>query len=234
MHPAGAAPQGIRAITLDLDDTLWPIAPVIERAERILHEWCEKNAPKFARALPPQEFALYRRTLAREVPDLAHDFTALRHEALRRALRHYEEDPSLADPAMDVFLAARNEIELYPDAEAALVRLAPRYRLVVLSNGNADVRRIGIDEYFAAVVNARGAGYAKPDRRIFEAACAAVALPASAVLHAGDDPDLDVRGAVAAGVRGAWINRHALPWIGERVDMVEFSDLIELCEWLGA
>ena len=41
------APQGIQAITLDLDDTLWPIAPVIERAERILHEWCEQNGLKW-------------------------------------------------------------------------------------------------------------------------------------------------------------------------------------------
>jgi putative hydrolase of the HAD superfamily len=226
-------PHRIQAVTLDLDDTLWPIAPVIERAERILHEWCERNAPKFAKALPPAEFALYRRTLAREEPGMAHDFTALRHEALRRALRHYEEDPALADPAMDVFLAARNEIELYPDAREALGRLAGRYRLAVVSNGNADVRKIGIDDYFAAVVNARSAGYAKPDKRIFEAACAGVSCPVEAVLHVGDDPDLDVRGAIVAGACAAWINRHGLPWIGERVDMLEFSDLIGLCEWLG-
>ena len=232
-RPRAAAPARLRAITLDLDDTLWPVAPVIERAERILHEWCEKNAPKFARALPPAEFALYRRALARERPDLAHDFTALRHEALRRALRHYEEDPALADPAMDVFLAARNEIELYPDAAEALERLAGRFRLVVVSNGNADVARIGIAHYFDAVVNARSAGCAKPDRRIFEAACAAVGVTPGDVLHVGDDPDLDVRGAVAAGAAGAWINRHALPWIGEPVEMHEFADLAELCEWLG-
>jgi FMN hydrolase / 5-amino-6-(5-phospho-D-ribitylamino)uracil phosphatase len=227
-------PDRIRAITLDLDDTLWPIAPVIERAERILHEWCEARAPKLAKALPPAEFALYRRSLARELPGMAHDFTALRHEALRRALRHYEEDPALADPAMDIFLAARNEIELYPDAREALSRLAASFRLVVVSNGNADVGRIGIGEFFAAVVNARSVGFAKPDRRIFEAACACVDLPLSALLHVGDDPDLDVRGAVAAGARSAWINRHELPWIGATVEMVEFADLIELCDWLGA
>jgi putative hydrolase of the HAD superfamily len=225
--------QTIQALTFDLDDTLWPIAPVIERAERILHEWCEQNAPKLARALPPAEFALYRRALAKELPGLAHDFTTLRLEALRRALRHYEEDPALADPAMDVFLAARNEIELYPDAQQALERLAARYRLVVVSNGNADVRRIGIDRHFVAVVNARSVGCAKPDRRIFEAAFAAGGAPAGAVLHVGDDPDLDVRGAIAAGARSAWINRHDLPWMGATVDMLQFSDLLELCEWLG-
>ena len=29
----------IKAITLDLDDTLWPIWPAIERAEAALSEW---------------------------------------------------------------------------------------------------------------------------------------------------------------------------------------------------
>jgi putative hydrolase of the HAD superfamily len=226
-------PPDIRAITLDLDDTLWPVGPVIERAEQILHTWCERNAPKLAQALPPAEFALYRRALAQELPGMAHDFTALRHEALRRALRHYEEDPALADPAMDVFLAARNDIELYPDARDALERLSARFRLVVVSNGNADVHRIGIGAHFAAVVNARGAGYAKPDRRIFEAACAAVETPADRVLHVGDDPDLDVRGALAAGMACAWINRHGLPWVGETVACEQFADLTELCNWLG-
>jgi len=228
-----AKPQRIRAITLDLDDTLWPVAPVIERAEQILHAWCERNAPKLAQALPPAEFALYRRALAQELPGMAHDFTALRHEALRRALRHYEEDPALADPAMDVFLAARNDIALYPDAQAALTRLYGRFPLVVLSNGNADVHRIGIGGHFAAVVNARAVGFAKPDRRIFEAACAAVALPPEQVLHVGDDPDLDVRGALAAGQPAAWINRHALPWIGPSAEFPQFADMLALCEWLG-
>jgi len=46
---SGIRARGIRAITLDLDDTLWPIWPTIERAERVLlqstsrpeawHEW---------------------------------------------------------------------------------------------------------------------------------------------------------------------------------------------------
>lgn len=228
-----AMPSPIKAITLDLDDTLWPVDPVIERAELQLHAWCERYAPRVATALPPAEFAIYRRALAAQLPSIAHDFTALRLESLRRALREHGEDHALAEAALDVFLAARNDIVFYPDTLDALRRLSGRYRLVSVSNGNADIERIGIASYFSAVVNARSVGYAKPDRRIFQAACDCLALSPAEVLHVGDDPELDIRGAINAGKRSAWINRHGRPWSGEPVDTMEFPDLCSLCDWLG-
>lgn len=226
-------PHRIKAITLDLDDTLWAVDPVIERAERTLHEWFEARAPKLAQALPPAQFLLYRRALAKKLPHIAHDFTALRLEALRRALAEHGEDPGLAGAALEVFLEARNRVELYPEAADALQRLSGRYRVAVVSNGNADVHRIGIGAHFAAVVNSRSAGYAKPDPRIFHAACDALGCPVHEVLHVGDDPDLDVRGAAGAGARAAWINRHGRAWAGEHCERLEFGDLRALCEWLG-
>ena len=36
----------IQAISLDLDDTLWPVWPTIERAERALHDWLQRHAPR--------------------------------------------------------------------------------------------------------------------------------------------------------------------------------------------
>jgi len=226
-------PHRIKAITLDLDDTLWAVDPVIERAERRLHEWFEVRAPKLAQALPPADFLLYRRALAPQLPHLAHDFTALRLEALRRALDEHGEDHTLAEAALAVFLEARNDIDLYPEAGAALRRLSRRYKIAVVSNGNADVHRIGIGEYFAAIVNSRSAGCPKPDPRIFHIACAALECQPHEVLHVGDDPDLDVRGAAGAGARAAWINRHGRPWVGDHCERIEFADLAALCDWLG-
>lgn len=226
-------PHRVQAITLDLDDTLWAVDPVIERAERLLHEWFEARAPKLARALPPAEFLLYRRALARQLPHLAHDFTALRLEALRRALTEHGEDHTLAEAALAVFLEARNQIELYPEAADALHRLSRRYKIAVVSNGNADVHRIGIGAHFAAVVNSRSAGCAKPDARIFHVACDALGCEPHEVLHVGDDPDLDVRGAAGAGARAAWINRHGRVWAGDHCERIEFADLTALCVWLG-
>ena len=41
-------PSQIRAITLDLDDTLWPIWPTIHRAEEVLLLWLKERAAKTA------------------------------------------------------------------------------------------------------------------------------------------------------------------------------------------
>ena len=38
--------NGIRTITLDLDDTLWEIHPVIRRAERVLRAWMTEHYPR--------------------------------------------------------------------------------------------------------------------------------------------------------------------------------------------
>jgi putative hydrolase of the HAD superfamily len=223
----------IKAITLDLDDTLWPIDAIMTRAEATLHGWLETHAPGVARALPPAEFMAYRRALALELPSIAHDFTSLRLEALRRALAQYGENDALAEPAMEVFLAARNAIEFYPDALQALERLARRYAVVSLSNGNADLARIGIGHWFSGIVSARSVGFPKPDARIFHAACSQARCRPEEVLHVGDDPELDVRGAIGAGLRSAWVNRNRVAWPGDPVETHEVQDLLALCDWLG-
>lgn len=223
----------IKAISLDLDDTLWPSGPALLAAEAKLHAWLEANAPAVAAALPPPEFAKFRRSVAAELPQLAHDFTALRLEAMKRALALHKENTELARPALNVFLEARSEVELYADVPEALERLASRYPLIALTNGNADIARAGVGQFFSGAVTAGSAGFAKPDARIFHAACATQGLSPQTVLHAGDHPDADVRGAARAGLRAAWINRPRMAWVGEAEAFHEFHDLIALCEWLN-
>ena len=54
------------AITLDLDDTVWPIAPVIARAEAALDGWLREHAPATARRWPADAM---RALLAQDPPD---------------------------------------------------------------------------------------------------------------------------------------------------------------------
>ena len=225
--------QNLKAITLDLDDTLWPAGPALAQAEARLHQWLEENTPAVAAALPPPQFARMRTALAAEMPHLAHDFTALRHAALTRAFTLHGASLSMVDTALEVFLVARSTVTLYAEVPAALERLSGRYRLVALSNGNADIERAGVGRYFCALVNARSAGFAKPDPRIFHAACSGAGVLPAQALHAGDHPELDVRAAARAGMRAAWINRPRASWTGEIEPFDEFHDLLALCEWLG-
>jgi putative hydrolase of the HAD superfamily len=77
----------VRAITLDLDDTLWPIWPTIARAERQLQDWLRERAAATADLLADdlQRHGL-REQVMRERPDLKHQLSAIRTEMIRRAL----------------------------------------------------------------------------------------------------------------------------------------------------
>ena len=99
--------ERIRAISLDLDDTLWPISPTILRAEIILHEWLTINAPATARmfATPPALREI-REAIGRQRPDLAHDLSALRLESIRLALGQAEDDPGLELASLNDLCAA--------------------------------------------------------------------------------------------------------------------------------
>jgi len=115
-----------------------------------------------------------------------------------------------------------------------LQRLSGRYPLLAVSNGNADVVRVGLGAYFSGSVSARDAGVAKPDPRIFHAAAAHLGCAPHQVLHVGDDHAADVVGAAQAGMQAVWL-RHPTalePSHSAHAHLV-VEDLRHLCEALG-
>ena len=226
--------ERIRAISLDLDDTLWPIWPTIQRAEGALHAWLAINAPGTAALFEsPEALREIRNRIGHERPDLQHDMSALRRESIRQALIQAGDDPRLAEAAFEAFFAERQNVVLFPDALPALAFLADRYPLVGLTNGNADLARVGLARFFTANVSARAFGLAKPDARIFHAAAAAAGVEPHQVLHVGDDVLLDVLGARDAGMQAAWVNRVQALWPTPQPPEMEVATLAELCDALG-
>lgn len=223
------------ALSLDLDDTLWPIWPSIERAERALDEFLKANCPATAQKYPIHRMRRLREEIAAEHPQFAHDFTHQRRLSLQRALQTAGDDEAHADAAFEAFYASRNQVEFYPDALDALQRLAARYPVAALTNGNADLERIGIRAHFHCFVSARDHGHAKPDTPIFHATCERLGVAPADVLHIGDDPILDIVGARRAGMRSCWINRERTRWPSglPRPDL-EFATLSGLADWLDA
>ncbi|GAB3776912.1 HAD family hydrolase [Ramlibacter monticola] len=223
----------ISAVTLDLDDTLWPIWPVIERAEKVLHDWLTLHAPMTAALFSsPPALREIRTEMSHARPDLKHDMSALRRESIRLALYRAGEDPLLAAEAFEVFFAERQRVTLFEDALPALEFLSARYPLVALTNGNADLQRVGLDRFFRAHVCAREFGVGKPDPRIFHAAAGAVDVPPERVLHIGDDATLDALGALNAGMQAAWLNRGDQPWPHAQEPHVTVEHLSELVDLL--
>ena len=229
-EPLALDVQRISAISLDLDDTLWPIWPTIERAERVLHEWLLREAPKTADLLlTPGVLRELREAAAKERSDLAHDLSALRRESIRGALKRAGEDPALAEPAFDVFFAERQRVTLYDDALPALQWLSERYPLVEISNGNADIERAGVGRWFRGAFSATQFGSGKPHAPIFRAAAASVGLLPRDVLHVGDDAALDVVGALNAGMQAAWLVREERPWEHDARPHLIVPNLHALC-----
>ena len=230
----------VSAITLDLDDTIWPIAPAIVRAEQALDAWLVEHAPRAAAMWPLPARRRLREEVDRERPQLAHDMTAQRRWMIERMLRAADEDPALVQPAYDAYFAGRCEVEHYEDSLGALDRLAARVPLAALSNGNACLRTIGLMHLFRFQLGAREHGAAKPAASIFHAACRQLDHAPDVVLHVGDDVELDVLAAQRAGLRSCWINRpdpagSARPWphADARPDL-EFPSLAALADWLDA
>ena len=104
-----------------------------------------------------------RESINAEHPHLAHDFSTLRKLTLARAMELAGDDVAHVDPAFEAFFAERNRVECYPDAIAALERIAARVPVAAITNGNADLRRIGLHEHFAFQLGASEHGAPKPD-----------------------------------------------------------------------
>ena len=224
----------IELITLDLDETLWPCLAPIQRAEEALHDWLGQRAPRLTQALSQDDLRAHRRDLMARQPDIAHDVTAIRLTSLQLLLDEFGHDPALATEGMALFLAHRNQVEPYPDVIPVLRVLAANYRLVSVTNGNADPERTPLRGLFHRSLTAAGVGAARPDPALFQAALDWAGLAPHQALHIGDHPVYDVQAARDHGLHVLWLNREGQSWPQElEPPPAEILDLHGLLDWLS-
>ncbi|MBI3031579.1 MAG: HAD family hydrolase [Candidatus Rokubacteria bacterium] len=102
--------------------------------------------------------------------------------------------------------------ELPPEHLALIIRLAPRYRLGIVSNfdyaptAHWILERERAAGLFQAVVVSADVGWRKPKPAIFEAAFQRLGIGPADALFVGDRADIDVVGAKAVGMAVAWLN----------------------------
>lgn len=218
----------IQAVTFDLDDTLWDIWPIIARAEARLHEWLSIHHPVIPARFSPLDLRRLASEIAQRQPEIAYDRSLLRKRALQLAAELAGCHGFCVETAFEIFFAARNEVVLFAEVLPVLERLTSRYTLGALSNGNADLRLVGLHHVFDFSINAVDVGAAKPAPAIFEAACERLRVSPDQIVHVGDDPQSDVEGAARVGLRTIWVNRDGKPWSGGQRADAEISTLVQL------
>jgi putative hydrolase of the HAD superfamily len=225
-------PNTIKALFFDLDDTLWPISPVINYAEKILFSWLREFAPTITNQFTIEDMRQHRLDLTIKNPTFKFDLLSLHQTALVSLFDRVGENKKKIDKAMKVFFEARNTVTLFEDVHPVLSRLSKHMMLGTISNGCANLETIGLAKYFQKSVAAYKLGYAKPEKAIFHEACTSVGVEPQETLYIGDDPFLDVIGAQKAGLKAVWINRfnRILP-TGVNAQ-AECKDLFELESWL--
>jgi len=123
----------------------------------------------------------------------------------------------------------------FPDTGPALRRAREAgLRLVIVSNTDRDILEHSLRQLelpFDDFVTAEDAGAYKPSQRVFEHALERVGKPPDEVLHVAFGFKYDIGPAARAGMRTAWVNRHAEPPPDDSPYDHEWRDLFGLAEF---
>ena len=233
IQPEGKLLVGIKAVTFDVDDTLWDFQGVMRGALCAVIKELSRFEPEAAGKLNVDRMIAIRDDTHERLWDRLTDLNAIREESIRQALNEVGvPDDELGSHLTQVYFDHRNSAAvLFHDARPALERLARSYRLGLLSNGNTSSAALGISDLITFEVYAEAyGGIEKPDRRIFDIAVEQAGCPANRIVHVGDAWENDVMGAVNAGLHAVWLSRTGAPSrdgvTAVVKSMEEFADLL--------
>ena len=226
----------IRALTFDLDNTLWETDLSILRAENVMASHLQKIAPRdWMTEFCLETFRAVRCQVINDRPDIEHNFTVVRRETL---IRWFESQGAqrtiakeLAEEGFQAFYEERQNVDLYPGTIETLAHLSKFFPLAAITNGNADLMAMPVGQYFQFSLQSQHFPRAKPDPVMFEEALDRLGIAAPECLHIGDDIEDDVEGAKAIGIKTVWFNKkNQKPPTPVQSDymITDLSELVEL------
>lgn len=205
-----------KLITFDLDDTLWWVSPVIKRADEKMFNWLAEHCPNVHSEYDVVSFVKLKEQLLEQRPDLEHQISQIRVETLREAMLRCDfsesEATDYAERAFAVFLQARQEVEPFAGVKQVLNKLKQNYCIGALTNGNADINRVGLGDYFDFAFRAEQLNASKPEPDLFHAAMQKAGVSESQMIHVGDNPEHDIYAAARLGITTVWSNFHKVSW----------------------
>ncbi|WP_057829892.1 HAD-IA family hydrolase [Colwellia sp. TT2012] len=245
----------IKAISFDLDDTLYNNRPVMLAIEKqMLHYFTEKFAllvPELVSELKPifnrRFWAPYRQQAIAATPELGHDVVRVRYETYRLGLLAHnvsaEEAVQEAQAGLDFFISLRSDFTVPKASHELLASLSKEFPLVAISNGNVNTKTLGIAHYFQHIyhagfqncMNHDESGHLlrqKPAADMFTLVCEQLAIPAEQLLHVGDCGFADIYGALNAGCQTAWLPQYGVGKKLQQLPHIELTQVSELSQLL--
>lgn len=203
----------IKVIGFDLDDTLWSVAPVIEKANSAMWSYLNTAYPKLSEKFSMLELLNEMQELTK-FDDRRHKITLCRMVAIQTLLERaglpIAKAVDLSGRALDVFLEERHNVDLYAGALDCISKLKKDYKIASISNGNANTRRLGLAEYFDFSICAEDINSSKPEPALFETTLIHFGIKAEEMIYIGDGIENDVSGAKAVGIHPIWFNKDKL------------------------
>lgn len=221
------ANQGrVRAVTFDVGGTL------IECWPSVGHVYAEGAARHGHKLLSPAVLNGRFKNAWGRFKDFAHtraDWSALVDETFRGLVEPL--------PSQTFFQALFDRFSqpdawrIFEDVVPVLKALRARgLSLGIISNWDDRLRpllrRLDLDQYFQAIIVSCEAGARKPSRQIFESACAALGTAPAKILHVGDNLEMDIEGARAAGLQALWLRRETRNGLGKAIRSLSELDKI--------
>ncbi|MGI0116113.1 HAD family hydrolase [Zooshikella sp. RANM57] len=206
----------IKAVTFDLDDTLWDNKPVMVVAESAMYTWLKQHCKQLTQQYSLAQLKTLKDELLDKNPELTHDVSELRRHTLEQALSecgYGDSSRKLAEQAFARFLSTRQQVTYFPHTEKTLQQLSQRYSLGVITNGNAEISQMSIGQYFSFAIKAEELKISKPDPTIFSEAVVLAGVQANQIAHIGDHPIHDILGANQAGFKSIWFNPQQDNWV---------------------
>tara|TARA_Y100000816_G_scaffold94277_1_gene65388 strand:- start:248 stop:943 length:696 start_codon:yes stop_codon:yes gene_type:complete len=206
----------IKAVTFDLDDTLWPLREVIIHAHKESNNWLIDKYPIMQNVLFSEKEQKMWQLLIKEDNSLRHRLSELRKKVILNLLKNNgvpeDEAKKSSDKAFEIFIDLRHEIEYFDGVIETLKSLKEKYILGVLTNGNASIKTLKIDYLFDFYLNAEIVGDSKPGPKMFEEAVKISKVKPEEICHIGDHPENDVEGALNCGFKPIWLNLLQASW----------------------
>lgn len=198
----------IEVISFDLDDTLWPLRETLEHAEQDYFHWLCQQYPALAAQHSLLTMRDYRQLFLQQHPSLRHQISQLRVESTAQLLTELgcNDAAAISQRGFERFLVNRNKITPYPESGAVLSQLAKHYRLIAITNGNADLAQSGLGAFFEFCLSAEQLNASKPMAEPFLTAQQQGSFGPQQVIHVGDHLHHDIAGAQLQGWQAIWLN----------------------------